>query len=175
MAIYVFTLVTVVFLPLSAVASIFGINTADIRDTELTQVSARNFSWQGKTTNGGCWCQNADQSHKKKWAYWAAAIPLTVAVIVLGLWWMGELGNMFSWIGLKGKASGAAYASYVPSKRGGWYEGGAATAPGSQDPSSPAAPPGGPLPAPVTFPSQRLLRMAGVDGLGRRRRAADYR
>ncbi|KAL8341987.1 hypothetical protein RB601_005236 [Gaeumannomyces tritici] len=43
MAIYVFTLVTVVFLPLSAVASVFGINTADIRDTELTQVSPRPF------------------------------------------------------------------------------------------------------------------------------------
>jgi len=53
MAIYVFTLVTVVFLPLSAVASIFGINTADIRDTELTQVSQERLS-TGKKQNGGC-------------------------------------------------------------------------------------------------------------------------
>jgi len=61
--------VTIIFLPLSAVAGIFGMNTADVRDMDLNQ-----------------------------WAYWAAAVPVTVVVILLGLWWMGELGNAASWI-----------------------------------------------------------------------------
>jgi hypothetical protein len=61
--------VTVVFLPLSAVASIFGMNTADVRDMEFSQ-----------------------------WLFWVTAVPVTIGVILLGLWWMGELGNTFSWL-----------------------------------------------------------------------------
>lgn len=68
-AIYAFTIVTVVFLPLSAVSSIFGMNTADIRDMELGQ-----------------------------WAYWAAAVPVTVLVMFLGLLFTGELGNLARWV-----------------------------------------------------------------------------
>lgn len=91
MAIYAFTIVTIIFLPLSSVAGIFGMNTADIRDMDLGQ-----------------------------WAYWAAAIPVTVVVIVLGLWWMGELGNALAWIlrrpvrGGQAAASGAGAYAIIP-------------------------------------------------------------
>lgn len=67
-AIYAFTIVTIIFLPLSAVASIFGMNTADVRSMDVNQ-----------------------------WAYWATAIPVTTLVILLGLWWTGELENIFRW------------------------------------------------------------------------------
>jgi hypothetical protein len=68
-AIYAFTIVTVIFLPLSAVASIFGMNTRDFRDMELDQ-----------------------------WVYWVTAIPVTTLVVLLGLWWTGELENVFVWL-----------------------------------------------------------------------------
>ncbi|KAJ8121677.1 hypothetical protein O1611_g10036 [Lasiodiplodia mahajangana] len=68
-AVYAFTVVTIVFLPLSAISSIFGMNTSDIRDLEQGQ-----------------------------WLYWATAVPVTVAVILIGLWWMGELGNVTLWL-----------------------------------------------------------------------------
>jgi hypothetical protein len=61
--------VTIVFLPLSAIASIFGMNTTDVRDMELSQ-----------------------------WAYWAVALPVTALVIFLGLLWTGELGNIVGWM-----------------------------------------------------------------------------
>ncbi|KAI8725082.1 hypothetical protein NCS52_00078400 [Fusarium sp. LHS14.1] len=67
-AIYAFTLVTIIFLPISAVSSIFGMNTTDIRDMEYSQ-----------------------------WLYWVVAIPLTVVVIMAGLLFMGELGNLARW------------------------------------------------------------------------------
>jgi hypothetical protein len=51
-------------------------NTADFRDMDLTQ-----------------------------WAYWATAVPLTIVVILIGLWWMGELSNAFSWLGVKLRSS----------------------------------------------------------------------
>ena len=53
-AIRVFTLVTVVFLPMSFATGLLGMNTADIRTTTKTQ-----------------------------WIYWAIALPLTVSIIVL--------------------------------------------------------------------------------------------
>lgn len=68
-AIYAFTLVTIIFLPLSAVASVFGMNTRDIRNMPVGQ-----------------------------WAYWAVALPVTFLVILIGLWWMDELGNIARWI-----------------------------------------------------------------------------
>ncbi|KAI0097925.1 hypothetical protein GGR51DRAFT_577712 [Nemania sp. FL0031] len=68
-AIYAFTIVTIIFLPLSAVASIFGMNTSDVRDMEQGQ-----------------------------WIYWAVAVPVTAVVIFLGLLWTGELGNIVRWV-----------------------------------------------------------------------------
>ncbi|OBT78122.1 hypothetical protein VF21_02657 [Pseudogymnoascus sp. 05NY08] len=65
-AIYAFTIVTIVFLPLSTVAGIMGMNTVDIRDMEFSQ-----------------------------WVFWAAAIPLMIIVITLCLIWAGELGNFW--------------------------------------------------------------------------------
>lgn len=67
-AIYVFTAVTIIFLPLSTVASIFGMNTNDIRNMNLNQ-----------------------------WVYWAAALPLSVVVIFLCLLFASELGNFRDW------------------------------------------------------------------------------
>ncbi|KAK3317448.1 hypothetical protein B0T19DRAFT_434993 [Cercophora scortea] len=69
-AIYAFTIVTIIFLPLSAVASIFGMNTADVRDMDLDQ-----------------------------WAYWATAVPVTVVVVFLGLLWTGEMKTVARWVG----------------------------------------------------------------------------
>ena len=68
-AIYAFTLVTIVFLPLSAISSIFGMNTSDIRDMS-----------------------------EKQWLYWVVAVPVTLGVIVGGLWWMDELEAVAGWI-----------------------------------------------------------------------------
>ncbi|KID77360.1 uncharacterized protein G6M90_00g098180 [Metarhizium brunneum] len=83
-AIYAFTIVTVVFLPLSAISSIFGMNTNDIRDMDSGQ-----------------------------WLYWAVAIPVTLLIIVIGLWWMGELGNVLGW--LSGRQTGrVSNTRYVP-------------------------------------------------------------
>ncbi|GAB7365211.1 hypothetical protein MBLNU230_g6297t1 [Neophaeotheca triangularis] len=53
----VFAIVTVIFLPPSFVSSIYGMNTADIRDTEVRQ-----------------------------WTYWATALLLTLIVITVTLW-----------------------------------------------------------------------------------------
>jgi hypothetical protein len=61
-AIYVFTMVTLIFLPLSTISGIFGMNTRDVRNMALGQ-----------------------------WAYWATALPATLAVILGALWWLGEL------------------------------------------------------------------------------------
>ncbi|KAL8703497.1 MAG: hypothetical protein Q9225_008116, partial [Loekoesia sp. 1 TL-2023] len=51
-AILVFTIVTIIFLPLSFVSSFFGMNTSDIRDMTTPQ-----------------------------WAFWASAVPLTAVVV----------------------------------------------------------------------------------------------
>lgn len=63
-AIYAFTIVTVVFLPLSTIAGILGMNTNDIRNMEDGQ-----------------------------WIFWVAALPLLVLVIGLCLAWTGEMGT----------------------------------------------------------------------------------
>lgn len=68
-AIMVFTIVTIIFLPLSFVASVFGMNTKDVRNMSLNQ-----------------------------WAYWAAGIPLSVVVIVGSLWWAGEFEGFGTWL-----------------------------------------------------------------------------
>lgn len=71
---------TVIFLPLSAVSSIFGMNTVDIRDMDLGQ-----------------------------WAYWATAVPLTVLVMVLGLVFTGEMGNFVGWLVWRGRRAAGHY------------------------------------------------------------------
>ena len=68
-AIMVFTIVTIIFLPLSFVSSVFGMNTNDIRNMTLNQ-----------------------------WTYWAASLPLTVLVVFGALWFAGELGSIGRWI-----------------------------------------------------------------------------
>ncbi|KAI1634420.1 hypothetical protein F4809DRAFT_513097 [Biscogniauxia mediterranea] len=68
-AVYAFTMVTIIFLPLGTISSIFGMNSSDVRDMEAGQ-----------------------------WAYWATAVPTTLLVIVAGLWWMGELRNLVDWV-----------------------------------------------------------------------------
>ncbi|KAH7370897.1 hypothetical protein BKA65DRAFT_562836 [Rhexocercosporidium sp. MPI-PUGE-AT-0058] len=63
-AIYAFTIVTIIFLPLGTVAGIMGMNTSDVRDMSFGQ-----------------------------WVYWATALPLTILVIAVCLAWAGELNN----------------------------------------------------------------------------------
>jgi hypothetical protein len=65
-AIYAFTIVTIVFLPLSAVAGILGMNVSDIRDMG-----------------------------QKQWVFWVTALPLTGIIIFLCLAWAGELENLW--------------------------------------------------------------------------------
>ena len=36
-----------------------------------------------------------------QWAYWASAIPVTIVVIMIGLWLTGELGNALTWLGIR--------------------------------------------------------------------------
>ena len=55
-ALLVFTTVTLIFLPLSFVSSVFGMNTRDIRDLDRGQ-----------------------------WVFWASAIPLTLLVIIVSI------------------------------------------------------------------------------------------
>ncbi|KAI1344069.1 hypothetical protein F5Y15DRAFT_186429 [Xylariaceae sp. FL0016] len=68
-AMYAFTMVTIIFLPLSTISSIFGMNSSDVRDMDAGQ-----------------------------WVYWATALPITVFVILAGLWWMNELGAVIDWV-----------------------------------------------------------------------------
>lgn len=73
-AVYAFTAISYIFLPLSAIAGIFGMNTSDVRDMEYRQ-----------------------------WLYWTIAIPVTILVIIGGLWWMNELGNVWRWLTGRGR------------------------------------------------------------------------
>ncbi|ESZ93269.1 hypothetical protein SBOR_6369 [Sclerotinia borealis F-4128] len=66
-AVYAFTIVTIIFLPLSTVASILGMNTNDVRNMDLTQ-----------------------------WLFWVIAIPLTAIIIGLVLIWSDEWYNFWS-------------------------------------------------------------------------------
>lgn len=68
-AIYVFTIVTVIFLPLTAVAGIMGMNTSDIRDMDTGQ-----------------------------WVFWAVAIPLAVVIISICLFCTGGAPNILNGI-----------------------------------------------------------------------------
>ncbi|KAM3423144.1 hypothetical protein BST61_g597 [Cercospora zeina] len=79
-AILVFTIVTIIFLPLSFVSSVFGMNTVDIRDMAQGQ-----------------------------WAYWAAAAPLTIIVVGVSLWFAGAFDNASSWFARSAKSTPAGY------------------------------------------------------------------
>ncbi|KAI1880901.1 hypothetical protein JX265_001141 [Neoarthrinium moseri] len=68
-AVYAFTMVTIIFLPLGTISSIFGMNTSDIANLELSQ-----------------------------WIYWVTALPTIILVIIAGLWWMGELEVLKQWL-----------------------------------------------------------------------------
>ena len=35
---------------------------------------------------------------RSQWLYWAVAVPVTAAVVFLGLLWTGELGNIMQWV-----------------------------------------------------------------------------
>jgi len=61
-ATYTFTVVTIVFLPISTVASVLGMNTNDVRNIDKTQ-----------------------------WVFWATVLPLTVVVIIVSLFATGIL------------------------------------------------------------------------------------
>ena len=63
-AIYVFTIVTIIFLPLSFVSSFLGMNTSDIRDMQRGQ-----------------------------WLFWAAAVPLTGIIICICSLFTGDIIN----------------------------------------------------------------------------------
>jgi hypothetical protein len=64
--VYAFTIVTIIFLPLSTVAGILGMNTNDVRNMTVNQ-----------------------------WVFWATALPLTILIITLCLIWAGELNNFW--------------------------------------------------------------------------------
>ncbi|THV51590.1 hypothetical protein BGAL_0105g00040 [Botrytis galanthina] len=66
-AVYAFTIVTIIFLPLSTVASILGMNTNDVRNMEVTQ-----------------------------WVFWVIAIPITIIIIILVLIWSDEWYNFWA-------------------------------------------------------------------------------
>jgi hypothetical protein len=63
-----------------------------------------------------------------QWLYWATALPVTLVVIVGGLWWMNELGNVMAWAtGQKRHRPDAAYPSAA-------YPSAAVTGPTGQPP-----------------------------------------
>jgi Mg2+ and Co2+ transporter CorA len=68
-AILVFTIVSVIFLPLSFVSSYLGMNTADIRDMELNQA-----------------------------LFWQVALPVTVVVVALVLVGAYNASKILRWV-----------------------------------------------------------------------------
>lgn len=73
-AIYVFTIVTIIFLPLSTISNIFGMNTYDVQN-----------------------------SQKGQRIFWVFAILVTVVVLVASLFGAGVLSlrRLWVWIGVK--------------------------------------------------------------------------
>jgi hypothetical protein len=68
-AVIVFTMVTIIFLPLSFVASVLGMNTSDVRNMDGTQ-----------------------------WVFWVVAIPLTIVIMFASLWFAGLLDGLRRWL-----------------------------------------------------------------------------
>lgn len=71
----VFTIITVIFLPLSFVASVFGMNTSDVRDMELTQ-----------------------------WVFWTTAIVFTILVVLITVYFV-DVPPLWRWLERKGGES----------------------------------------------------------------------
>lgn len=72
----VFTIITVIFLPLSFVASVFGMNTSDVRDMELTQ-----------------------------WVFWTTAIVFTILVVLITVYFV-DVPPLWRWLERKGGDNG---------------------------------------------------------------------
>jgi uncharacterized membrane protein len=70
----VFTIITVIFLPLSFVASVFGMNTTDIRNMALTQ-----------------------------WVFWLSACSFTVVVVLITVYFV-DVPPLWRWLERKGDA-----------------------------------------------------------------------
>ena len=64
----VFTIITVIFLPLSFVSSVFGMNTSDVRDMELTQ-----------------------------WVFWTSATVFTILVILITVYFV-DVPPLWRWL-----------------------------------------------------------------------------
>jgi hypothetical protein len=83
----VFTIITVIFLPLSFVASVFGMNTSDVRDMELTQ-----------------------------WVFWTCAIVFTVIVVLITVYFV-DVPPLWRWLERKGGDSPTKKVSRQPTQR----------------------------------------------------------
>jgi hypothetical protein len=83
----VFTIITVIFLPLSFVASVFGMNTADIRDMALTQ-----------------------------WVFWVSACSFTVVVVLITIYFV-DVPPLWRWLERKGDAKSGNVAPPRPVQR----------------------------------------------------------
>jgi uncharacterized membrane protein len=70
----VFTIITVIFLPLSFVASVFGMNTSDVRNMALTQ-----------------------------WIFWASASSLTIMVVLITVYFV-DVPPLWRWLERKSGA-----------------------------------------------------------------------
>jgi uncharacterized membrane protein len=68
----VFTIITVIFLPLSFVASVFGMNTSDVRNMALTQ-----------------------------WVFWASASSFTIMVVLITVYFV-DVPPLWRWLERKG-------------------------------------------------------------------------
>jgi len=89
-AIFAFTIVTVIFLPISAVSSIFGMNTSDVRDMEQSQ-----------------------------WLYWVVALPVTAFVFVAAMGMTGDLARLARWVmSLGSDSEGHHQGGMLPEKTG---------------------------------------------------------
>lgn len=83
----VFTIITVIFLPLSFVASVFGMNTSDVRNMALTQ-----------------------------WVFWTCAIVFTVIVILITVYFV-DVPPLWRWLERKGGTSPTEKVSPKPTQR----------------------------------------------------------
>jgi hypothetical protein len=83
----VFTIITVIFLPLSFVASVFGMNTADVRDMALTQ-----------------------------WVFWVSACSFTVVVVLITVYFV-DVPPLWRWLERKGDAKAGNVVPPRPTQR----------------------------------------------------------
>ena len=83
----VFTIITVIFLPLSFVASVFGMNTSDVRNMALTQ-----------------------------WVFWTCAIVFTVIVVLITVYFV-DVPPLWRWLERKSGSSPTEKVSSKPTQR----------------------------------------------------------